>query len=242
MKIIGVIPARYASSRFPGKPLADICGKPMIWWVYNQTKQVKSLSDVIVATDDDRIGAVCAKLSIPFVLTLQKHRNHVERLYEVSEKIDAHAYVCVCGDESLILPETIQKVIPDVVARDEYFAKSLQRPFTDPAEVIDINTIKLVTDVKGRSLYMSRIPIPYPNKTLNFKYMEKVGVEAYNKKALDFFYHTEPGPLEKIEDIVLLRFIENNIPVQYSTDENYTLSVDTPKDLEVVRSILNKRQ
>ncbi|HIX51123.1 MAG TPA: NTP transferase domain-containing protein, partial [Candidatus Borkfalkia faecavium] len=69
MKIIGVIPARYASSRFPGKPLADICGKPMIWWVYNQTKQVKSLSDVIVATDDDRIGAVCAKLSIPFVLT-----------------------------------------------------------------------------------------------------------------------------------------------------------------------------
>lgn len=239
MKMIGVIPARYQSSRFPGKPLADICGNPMIWWVYNQTRKVKELSETLVATDDKRISDVCDRLGIPYVMTSEKHRNHVERLYEVSEKVAADLYVCVCGDEPLILPETIEKVIPsDQIDQSRCFACSVQRPFTNPAEVIDVNTIKLVTDVNGVSLYMSRIPIPYPNKSLDFPYMEKVGVESYNKKALDFFYHTSPGFLEKTEDIVLLRFVENNVPVHYRTDDHYTLSVDTPKDLEVVKKII----
>lgn len=240
MKIVGVIPARYASSRFPGKPLVDIYGKPMIWWVYQQTKKVEELDEIYVATDDERIASTCEQYNIKYIMTSTSHRNHMERLYEVSEKIQADLYVCVCGDEPLILPETIKKLIPEEINENKIFARSIKREFKNPAEVVDINTIKLVTNDENISIYMSRSPIPYPNKTLDFSYMEKVGVESYNKKALDFFYKKEPGILEKIEDIVLLRFVENNIPVEYLLDNNYTLSVDTPKDLEVVKKIIGK--
>ena len=238
MKIIGVIPARYKSTRFPGKPLADICGKPMIWWVYQQVIKVKGLSEVFVATDDNRITSVCEEYSIPFVMTRDDHVNHVTRLHEVSDKVEADYYVCVNGDEPLILPQNIANVIPDTLVRNEVYAGYLMRNLTDPAETLDPSNIKLSVLSSGKCIYMSRMPIPYPKGTINVTYKKLIGVECFNKAALDFYVNTPMGELEKIEDIDHLRFIENGKDVIIKLTESESLSVDTKNDLEKVRRIM----
>ena len=169
-KIVGVIPARYASTRFPGKPLVDICGHPMVWWVYQQVLKVEELSEVYVATDDSRISEVCEREEIPFVMTHNDHVNHVMRLAEVSNKIRADYYVCVNGDEPLIQAKNIRDVLPSKeVTTDEVYAGYLMRELTDPVETIDPSNIKLSVLSSGRCIYMSRTPIPYPKGTLDYK-------------------------------------------------------------------------
>lgn len=241
MNIIGVIPARYASTRFPGKPLVDICGHPMIWWVYQQVIKVDGLSKVFVATDDDRISSVCEELEIPFVMTRDDHVNHVTRLAEVAEKIDADYYVCVNGDEPLILPDNIKNVLPDKLVKDEVYAGYLMRELTDPVETLDPSNIKVAVLEDGRCIYMSRMPIPYPKGTLNITYKKLIGVECFNKEALKFYAGTPMGTLEKVEDIDHLRFIENGKKVIIKKTDSESLSVDTKNDLEKVRSIIEKQ-
>lgn len=239
MKILGVIPARYQSTRFPGKPLADIHGKPMIWWTYRKAIQVKDFFEVIVATDNKKIVEVCAKYNIPTVLTSEDHENHVLRIAEVATLKEADYYVSVNGDEPLILPDNIQKVIPNEVSK-ECYAGYLMRELTDPVETMDPANIKLATLENGTVMYMSRSVIPYPKGTLDFKYKKLIGVECFNKEALEFYSNTTMGELEKIEDIDHLRFIENNKKVVATMVDGESLSVDTPKDLEKVRTILKK--
>lgn len=240
MKIVAVIPARYGSSRFPGKPLADICGHPMIWWVYNQVKKVKELSDIVVATDDERIANVCKQNNLNFMLTSNNHPTHVNRIHEVSTKITADYYLVVCGDEPLIDPETIKKALPKTLNKD-FYVGGLCRYFTRPSEVIDPANIKVFTNKHDECILLSRSPVPFPYKTLNFKYKKVVGVECYNKKALDFFVKTPKGPLEQIEDVTLQRFLENKIHIKYKLTNSKSLSVDTQKDLEFVKGVIAKK-
>jgi len=237
MKIVCIIPARYQSSRFPGKPLADICGKPMIQRVYEQVKKVSELDEVYVATDDERIEKVCVEKGMNVIMTRNDHPAHVCRLQEVSEKISADYYVCVCGDEPLIDPETIRAIIPQSNEK-KFFVRSLMRDLSDPAEVMDPANIKVVTTVDGDCIGLSRSPIPFPYKTILFKYQKVVGVECFTKEALDFFAMAPKGPIEKIEDIALLRYIENGKTVNYKKVSTVALSVDTPRDLEKVVYIL----
>lgn len=241
MNIIGVIPARYASTRFPGKPLVDICGHPMIWWVYQQVIKVKELSKVFVATDDNRIAETCAKYEIPFVMTRDDHVNHVTRLAEVSCKVEADYYVCVNGDEPLILPENIRNVLPSQLIKDEVYAGYLMRILTDPAETLDPSNIKLSVLSNGRCIYMSRTPIPYPKGTINVTYKKLIGVECFNKAALEFYVNTPMGELERIEDIDHLRFIEHGKNVVIGLTDSESLSVDTKNDLEKVRFIMAEK-
>lgn len=241
MNIVGIIPARYASTRLPGKPLMDICGHPMIWWVYQQVIQVDGLSKVFVATDDDRIAEVCKKNDIPYVMTRNDHVNHVTRLAEVSDKVKADYYVCVNGDEPLILPENIKNVLPDTLISDEVYAGYLMRNLSDPAETLDPSNIKLSVLSNGKCIYMSRSPIPYPKGTINVTYKKLIGVECFNKAALDFYVNTQMGELEKIEDIDHLRFIEYGKNVLIRLTDSESLSVDTKNDLEKVRSIIGKK-
>lgn len=242
MNIIGVIPARYASTRFPGKPLVDICGHSMIWWVYQQAIKVSKLSKVYVATDDSRIAEECKKNNIPYVMTRNDHENHVTRLQEFSENVKADYYVCINGDEPLILPENIENVIPTELIQDEVYAGYLMRELTDPAETIDPSNIKLSVLKNGTCIYMSRMPIPYPKGTIQITYKKLIGVECFNKKALDFYVNTRMGELEKIEDIDHLRFIENGKKVVIKMTDSESLSVDTRNDLEKVREIMSKKQ
>ncbi len=241
IKVVGVIPARYKSTRFPGKPLADICGKPMIWWVYHQASQVKCFDSIYVATDDNRIQDVCRNYSIPVFMTRSDHPNHMARVWEVSESVSADYYICVNGDEPLISPDSIQTAIPKEKCEDLYFG-GLMRELTDPAEVLDPANIKVVVNRFNECMYISRMPMPYPKGTLGFRYLKWVGVECFNKQALDFFVHTPMGVYEKIEDIDHLRFIENKKTLHLTEVASESLSVDTKSDLERVIQIIERRQ
>jgi len=240
MKVVGVIPARYASTRFPGKPLADICGKPMLWWVYHQVKKVSLIDEVFIATDDKRISDVCEEFDIPVIMTSDKHETSTERVNEVACQIKADIYVCINGDEPLISPKTIEAVIPD--SADGFFAANLMTEINDPVEVIDNTNIKVITDNLSYALFMSRSPIPFPKASVDYKYRKHLGVLSYTKEALTFFAATTKGYNELIEDINELRFIENRKPLRMVEVISNSLSVDTPKDLNYVRTVIQERE
>ena len=145
MKIIGIIPARYKSTRFEGKPLADILGKPMVWWTYQQAKKVKGLADVFVATDSEIIEKVCKELDINVLMTSDKNQTPTDRIYEVSTLIDADFYISINGDEPLVEPETIEAIIPKSKKKDKYVANIITT-IKDPVEVIDFTNLKVVTN------------------------------------------------------------------------------------------------
>lgn len=242
MKIVGVIPSRYASTRFPGKGLSDICGKPMLWWVFNSLKNAKGIDEAYVATDDQRIVDVCNKYGIPSVMTSDSCPTHLERLYEFSEKVRADFYINVNGDEPLIESSAIEALIPssDINPKSDYFANGMMI-LKDPIDAFDSSKIKIATDMNGYGLYMARSPIPYPKARSNFDLKKFVGVQCFSKSALDFVNKTQRGYLESIEDIDEFRFLENGFKVKFVMTEATTLSVDTPKDLEKVRTIMAKR-
>lgn len=241
MKVVAIIPSRYNSSRFKGKPLADILGTPMIVQVYKQVKKSKKITEVYVATDDERIYNVCIENNLNVIMT-GEHNTSTERLYEVSQKLDADIYVCINGDEPLIEPDVIDKIIPKTVPKEQYFVSNLITKISQPAEVIDFTNIKVVKDNKDNALFYSRSPIPYPKSSLDYDYYKHLGILAYNKKSLEFFANTKKGYNEKIEDINELRFLENGIKLKLITVEADSLSVDTPKDLEKVINILKERK
>ncbi|KQL39952.1 spore coat biosynthesis protein F [Bacillus sp. FJAT-25509] len=241
MKMIGVIPARFNSSRFKGKPLADICGKPMIWWVHQQVKMVEELSEVYVATDDLRIQSVCEEYGIKTVMTSESHKTHLDRLYEVSTKVDADFYVNVNGDEPLIESEAISKILPKDVDSSSIYVANLMTVLKNPLEAVDFSKIKVTTDIYGNGLYMARSPIPYPKGTYEFNFKKFVGVQCFTKSALEFCYNAKRGPIEEAEDIDEFRFLENGQKIKFIEAEVTTLSVDTPKDLDKVRLIIKDR-
>lgn len=240
--IIGVIPARYASSRFPGKPLADISGKPMVWWVYQNAKKSKYLEDVIVATDDSRIMDKCNELGIKSILTSSEHVNGTERLSEVAEHIVSKIYITIQGDEPLIEPESIDKVIEIIISDDSVECATLKTKFTSPIDVINSTTPKVVTDLHDNILLISRSPIPYPKAALNYSIYKPLGTYAFKRDILLKYRNMEMGPLEKAEEIELLRLLENGYKVRIGTVSSETIAVDTQKDLDRVREIIKNRQ
>lgn len=237
MKIIGVIPARYKSSRFPGKPLADICGKPMIWWVYNQALKVKSFDAVYVATDDERIESACRELGINAVLTSEKHNSGTDRTVEVAENVEGDIFVIVMGDEPLISPDNIQAVIDEMV-KGGYDGGMLCTKFKNGVDLINTTTIKLALNDQKELIYMSRLPIPYPKACLDYDHYKNVGVYAFTRSALEFYKNTPRGRLERIEDMEMLRMLENHKLVKVVEVETESMSVDTPKDLERIRNVI----
>ncbi len=238
MKILGVIPARYSSTRFPGKPLVDILGKPMIWWVYQQAKKAKKLTGLIVATDDERISKVCDEFDIPWMMT-REQPNCFHRLHEVSTLIKADKYLLINGDEPLMEREVIQEMIDEVVLKNPYHLIAY-RPFSDPVGVIDNGNIK-ITLSGDKLVYLSRSPIPYPHKSINFEYNKIIGLQAFSKEALDFFVNTQEGFLEQIEDIAELRWVENHKITNCKKVNSHSIAVDNPKDLVIVKSILQEK-
>lgn len=240
MKIVGVIPARYGSGRFEGKPLADICGKPMVWWVYQQAIKVKELNEVYVATDDERIEKICKNLQMNVIMTSNTHPTGTDRVCEVSSKIEADLYVVIMGDEPLILSKDISKIV-NTMKNNNYDAGMLAKKFTNPVDVINSTTIKLGINKNFELIYMSRCPIPFPKACLNYFYYKNIGVYVFTKKTLDFYKNTEMGILEKIEDMEMLRMLENHKLVKVVEIESDSFSVDTPKDLNRVIEIIKSR-
>lgn len=242
MKVVGIIPARFGSTRLPGKPLKDILGYPMIWWVYKRVCEVDKLDEIYVATDDERIKKVCDKYEIPVIMTADTHRAAAHRLQEVSETIEADFYVQLNGDEPMINIEAVRAAVPDEVPLDREFGTNVITEMTEPPQVMDPSNIKMVFDKDMNALYMSRAPIPYPFKKLDFKYYKHVGIIGYNKKMLDFYKNSLPGKFETIEGIDTLRFIDYGKQLKLSlVSECRSLSVDTESDLNLVIEMIKEQ-
>ncbi len=240
MKIVGIIPARYKSTRFEGKPLADICGKPMIWWVYEQVKKVRGIDEIYVATDDERIENVCKSYNMNVLMTSDKNKTPTDRIYEVSTKIEADYYISINGDEPLIDSKIIEKVIPKKKKENLYVA-NLMTTIKDPVQAVDSTNLKIVTNDRGEGVYISRTAVPYPKGSMDFEYKKHVGVYAFDKAALKYYHDTPRGRIETIEDIDLLRYIENHVNIDFIDVNSDSLSVDNMKDLEEVRRIVEKK-
>ena len=244
MKIIGVIPARYKSSRFPGKPLADICGKPMIWWVYQQCKKSKYLDEIYVATDSSIIEKECRNLNINVVLTSEKHPTGPDRVSEVANKIKADIIVNIQGDEPLLEPDTIDAAIEPFFHNPSLEVTNLMTKIKNPVDVVNYTIPKVITNNKGIGIFLTRSMAPYPKGNIQYDFYKQVCVYGFKPDTLKFFceYGEKYGKakIEAIEDIEILRFIENGYRVQYIEVDSDTIAVDTKKDVEKIREILKK--
>ena len=238
MRIICVIPARAESSRFFEKPLALICGKPMIQWVYEHCKEVEVFEEVYVATDSGKIKDTAEAFGAKVIMTSPHHDTATERLYEVSTNIPADLYVMVNGDEPLLTREAIVQCIPADLDPDTLYVSNLMTDFSNPVEVVDSTNLKIVTAADNRCLFISRSPIPYPKGNMDYVYHKFVGVGAFTRKALDFYHNTPRGPIEKIEENDSFRFIENHVPIYFYNCHCKSLSVDNRKDIEGVEKYL----
>lgn len=237
MKIIGVIPARYQSSRFPGKPLADICGKPMVWWVYQEARKVEYFSRVIVATESDIIFSKLEELGVDVILTSDHHPTGTDRVAEVAERIDADLYVVIMGDEPLISAQNEKRLIEEISTQKNADAVMLIEKFKHPIDVVNMTTIKLAINDAGELIFMSRAAIPYPKETLGYSFYKNVGCYAFKKETLEFFSKTKPGNIERAEGIELLRLLENHKRIMTVEIDSESMSVDTKKDLDRVRKV-----
>ena len=238
MKIIGIIPARYKSSRFEGKPLADICGKPMIWWVYNQAKMVDDFDEVYVATDDIRIEKVCHDHNINVIMTSSEHKTGTDRIGEVARKVSADLYVNIQGDEPMIEPDTIKQAILPFYNNSDLKITNLMTRIKDPVDVVNFTVPKVITNKDNIGIYLTRSVAPYPKGSINYSYYKQVCVYGFRPDVLEFYCRSERGRIEQIEDIEILRFIEAGYKIQYVEVESDTVAVDTQKDLEKVRNLM----
>lgn len=241
MKTIAVIPARYASTRMPGKPMADVLGKPMIWWVYRAAKACAKLDDVLIATDDTRIADVCAQYDMKCVMTSPDHDTPTGRIWEVSTKVDADLYLQLMGDEPLVDPAAFDLILPDTLPDDACYVAVLTNVMQHPADVVDFSNQKVVTNAAREVLMISRSPIPYPKGTLDFDYEKVTGIQLYSKQALQFYHDTPKSILECAEENDMMRYVENGRKVHAIVSPYKTVSVDTPKDLALVNEILKEK-
>ncbi len=243
MKIIGVIPARYKSSRFPGKPLVDICGKPMIYWVYRQAMKVKEFDEVYVATDDERIRAACEAHNMKVILTSDKHNTGSDRVAEAAEKTDGDLYVNVQGDEPVIDPEMIREVISIFTEDDSVYFGSLKKEITDPEEIRAASTVKVVTDDRGDAMYFSRSVIPSNVKDGKLaRVFRHVGIYAYKKDFLLKFAAMEQTELELGEGIEPLRAMQKGYKMRLKETTYSSIGVDLPEHVALVEKILKEKE
>ena len=244
MKIVGIIPARYGSTRLEGKPLKDICGKPMIQHVYEAAQGAKLLDQVYVATDDQRIVDAVNHFGGNVRLTSPEHKTGTDRIAEVAANLAVDIVVNLQGDEPLLNPAMIDEVIQPLVAEPELPMSTLCVPILEEAALHDPNVVKVVFDQRGNALYFSRSLIPYPRKRDNFTAYEHLGLYAYCKDFLMTYIHLPQSRLEINESLEQLRVLEAGyrLKVVVSAHPYDGVSVDTPEDLERVREIVGARR
>lgn len=239
LNIVAVIPARFASTRFPGKPLADLDGRPMIEHVYRRAAAATAVSDVIVATDDLRIARAVLQFGGKVRLTRGDHVSGTDRLAEVAATLDCDVIVNVQGDEPLLDPRAItEAVLP--FADPSISMTTLYRRLDDPADLANPNVVKVVVDRAGFALYFSRAPIPHQRDPRGGwpPHYRHIGLYAYRRTALMVLAALEPTPLERIESLEQLRALEHGIRIKTVETAYDSLGVDTPDDLERVRRLL----
>jgi 3-deoxy-manno-octulosonate cytidylyltransferase (CMP-KDO synthetase) len=248
-KILAVIPARYGSTRFEGKPLADILGKPMIQYVYEGVRQSKLIDEVIVATDDQRILQAVKAFGGKAVMTSPIHVTGTDRVAEVARRLKSEIIVNVQGDEPLISGSIVDQAIRPLLADDNLQMSTLMTRIEEVRDWLNPHIVKVVADQKNFALYFSRSPIPFPrdlqigrlesnpfgtNRPLPKRVFKHIGVYVFRRKFLLLFSKMKATPLEKLEKLEQLRALENGCRIKVTPVNYEPLSVDTPEDLQKV--------
>lgn len=249
MKSIGIIPARYASSRFPGKPLAIIGGKSMIRRVYEQALKAELLDEVVVATDDARIFDHVKAFGGKVMMTYPGHLSGTDRCAEVLRKMPEYELVVnIQGDEPFIDPDQVNQLVQYLMANPGFDIATLARLLEDPEGVFDDNTVKVVFDKNRKANYFSRSPIPHVRNTpesfwpTQSQFYQHIGLYAYQGEALEQLSQLEPSALELSESLEQLRWLENGFQIGVTLTSATTISVDTPLDLKRAETWWQERQ
>jgi 3-deoxy-manno-octulosonate cytidylyltransferase (CMP-KDO synthetase) len=241
MKAVGIIPARYHSTRFEGKALAPLGGRPVIEHVYERARQASLLDDVWVATDDERIAQAVERAGGKTVMTSPRHPSGTDRVAEAAEKIDCDVVVNIQGDEPFIAPRAIDQALEPFSSRPELAMTTLMRPIPGEESFLDPNVVKVVVDQLGYALYFSRAPIPHPRRRDRFQAFEHIGLYAYRKEFLLSLARWTPTALEHSEALEQLRVIEHGHRIlAIETAHHVGLSIDTPEDLRRAEEFLSR--
>ena len=246
MNIIGIIPARFASTRFPGKPLVDIGGKSMIQRVYEQVAKTSGISKVVVATDDNRIFDHVVNFGGNVVMTSEMHQSGTDRCYEAAQKMNAQkqdVIINIQGDEPFINPNEISNLATCFEDKSTQIA-TLIKIIKNQTDILDSNKVKVVVDSLKQAIYFSRSPIPFirgsePVNWLDkFTFYQHIGIYAYRFEILEKITKLVPSSLEKAESLEQLRWIENGFKIKTEMSDYESIAVDTPDDL---LNIINKK-
>lgn len=237
MEAVGIIPARFGSTRFEGKLLADFCGKPVIQHTWENAKKSKSIDDLIVATDDKRIYNIAKGFGANVVYTSIAHKSGSDRLTEVAASIDAKIIVNIQADEPLLVPSMIDDVAGAILKDKTLVMATLCHKIDNAAQIQDPNVVKVVFDRNGLALYFSRSPIPYERMGSDDKLQiidcyKHIGIYAYAKDFLFTFKSLPQSRLEKTEKLEQLRVLENGYKIKVIETKFDTIGIDTPEDLE----------
>lgn len=251
---VAIIPARYSSTRLPGKPLLLLAGLPMIMHVVNRASRARLVTRVIVATDDERIVEAVREHGGEARMTAFNHASGTDRVAEVSAQLDSQIVVNVQGDEPLIEPSTIDAAIEPLVEDSQIQMSTTSEPITTVEDVFSPSVVKVVTDARGFALYFSRSPIPYSriagemtleaslrsNPELLCGYRKHSGLYAYRSEFLRQFAGMKPSPLERLEALEQLRVIENEFKIRVVRVEHRSIGVDTMQDFERVKRLIEE--
>ncbi len=254
-KVIGVIPARYRSTRLPGKPLIIIEGKSLLHHVYLRSSRAKELDELIVATDDEKIYSEVIKFGGNVVMTSPFHKSGTERVAEVCNNKDSEIVINIQVDEMFIKPELISELAIEMKSDETLNMATFCTPITDLDELDDPNVVKVVTDLKGYAIYFSRNAIPYPmldnqsqlksvKELVSYKndlihyYKRHIGIYAYRREFLLQYAQMKPTPLEQIERLEQLRAIEHKVRIKVIETDYPLIGIDTEEDLKRVKSLI----
>ena len=241
MKTIAIIPARMGSSRFPGKPIAKILGRPMIEHIYKRVAMSKSLHATYIATCDEEIREVAQGFGAQVIMTADTHERASDRVAEAVEKLDADLIVMVQGDEPMTHPDMIDAAIAPFENNPGLGCVNLVRKIDNEADYMDFNTIKVVMNRQNDALYMSRRPIPSLAKSgfVNTEAYKQVCIIPFRREILFQYTNLSPTPLEQLESVDMLRLLEHGLSVRMVHTEFNTQAVDTPADLAKVEKLMN---
>ena len=240
MRIAAIIPAWYASTRFPGKPLADIKGRPMIEHVYNRVKDIDEIEKVIIATDDQRIYQQVEEFGGTVLMTSSNLKSGTDRIAEAAAKLEVDIVVNVQGDEPLLKQEMVREAIQPFYEDSTVLMSTLKKEIIDPSEINNPNVVKVVTDKKENALYFSRNPIPYPRNEGTI-YYKHIGLYVYNKQFLIEYSQLQQTSLEKSESLEQLRVLENGYKIRVVETKYNSIGVDVPEDILKVEKMMDSR-
>ena len=239
-----ILPARYHSTRFPGKPLAELAGKPLIEWVYRRAEQVRGVARIVVATDHNEIKTVVESFGGNVVLTSSSHATGTDRVAEVARSLDEDCIVNLQGDEPVFPPGLIEEMIAGLESSSDVDIVTACHKIDEASEIDDPNVVKVVMDRSNRVLYFSRSPIPFSSTThsrhahANESAYRHVGIYVYRKSSLLRFAELPPSPLEQSEGLEQLRALENGMTIHVVETRYSTVGVDVPEDIKNVEKAI----